>query len=183
MKPISFGTVKRLVQQSKQFKGFRTWFKETLRSYSEFPEAIDITVSGTFHYVVKWSEYGDLDKSCVLHLPVSIRVIAQREVFNVDDYFTLVAKQLFMQVTHAVNEWCFKEHCGWIEIQSIELDETDKDYIYCSKFIAWNCGTVAIWYVEQECGERWITLPVSPNVDIPVLYTSFDRKLKEAKSE
>ena len=48
--------------------------------------------------------------------------------------------------------------------ETVEAIKIDNSWNVIDKLLAWNENYAGIYYIEQECGEGWITIPTKPNV-------------------
>lgn len=172
MKAIAYGEVKRVVRKSQAFKNFKSDFIKKLNAFSEYPRAIDITVGSTFEFIVKIREYQREDKVLSLTIGFSSRSLLSKHCYDSKELSELVENNIIGDLTDLLNEYYQEEFEGsWREFKGIELREPDRyGCPRIDKFIAWDYGQVGIWWVEQECGEHWITLPTRWDSEMPPMF-------------
>lgn len=77
------------------------------------------------------------------------------------------ATMLKLMIQHFLNSYqCDVEE--WHKIDKIIIEDSN---FYITKLITWDSDSVSIYWVEQECGEHWITLPKEPKRDMAIYLT------------
>lgn len=78
--------------------------------------------------------------------------------------FKKILLNLFTQ--HFKDSFNIKEELMWYhKIDSIKVTGSPMS-MYIERLMAWASDYVGLYYVEQECGEGWITLPKEPEQEI-----------------
>ena len=184
MKPITYNQVKNLVCSTKEYKEFREEFIKRLNAFSKYPKALDVTVFTGFSFILSISNHGFPDeiREYELNASCNTRCLVAKELFDNKDYFNLVFKRIIEDLTKSINEYHYDLHWDYRVFNGLRLKELRSDInfpIHISNMIAWDYDSVGTYFIEQECGEHWITLPIYWGQDQPTFHRDVEREVKQ----
>jgi hypothetical protein len=159
MKKIKFPEkmFKNALSKCSEFKAFTNDVNEKTEAFDHYINTLCIRYAAYFEVVFKYHHINWPDKeevyTCKFAMQPDDTIAGHVENYRsmLLDLFTSHFKDSF---DTGDLEWYHK-----IDAISITIEE---DFLRIDRLAAWSSEYVGIYWVEQECGEHWITLPKEP---------------------
>lgn len=104
----------------------------------------------------------------------SILYFARIGYHGAGTYFRYISDVMYSDIAEYINRYYCKKDLDWYEFKEIRFENNQEimDYNDFGRYqisfrdyqsiVVWDYNNVYTWYVEQECGSRWLSLPRDP---------------------
>ena len=152
---------KNALSKCEEFKEFANNLNERAKAFEHYINALRIEYDAYFEITFKYHHIDWPDEEMVYVCKFAMHP-KDTITGNIKNYKNIL---LDLFVRHFKDSFDTGELEWYHKISSISIVSSE----YCmqiASLIAWSSDYVGIYWVEQECGAHWITLPKKPEVEI-----------------